>query len=283
MGEIKCTDFEIILIDDCAPDNPWSVIEKLATATPELKGIRLARNFGQHAAIHAGLTVAQGDWVVVMDCDLQDKPSEIPKLYTTAQEGYDLVLAQRNNRNDTWFKRKTSQWFYATLSYLTDTKIDPTVANFGIYRKSVIDSILSMGDYVRFFPSMVSWVGFNKTAIPIEHANRSTGKSAYNLKALLKLGLSVIISFSDKPLRIVVKFGFLITSLVLIAAIITFIRFLSGGIDVLGYTSLILSIWFLGGIIISLVGIVGLYLGKTFDQVKGRPVYIISEETQDGN
>ncbi len=140
-----------------------------------------------------------------------------------------------------------------------------------------------MGDYVRFFPSMAAWVGFNKTAIPVEHANRSEGKSSYNLKALLKLGLSVIISFSDKPLRIVVKFGFLITSLVLIAALITFVRFLVGGIDVLGYTSLILSIWFLGGIIISLVGIVGLYLGKTFDQVKGRPVYIISEETKNEN
>ncbi len=136
MAEIRCTDFEIILIDDCSPDNPWPAIEKMAAVTPELKGLRLSRNFGQHAAIQAGLTHAKGDWVIVMDCDLQDKPSEIPKLYTKALEGYDLVLARRENRNDSWFKRKTSEWFYATLSYLTATKIDPGCGQFRDLSKS---------------------------------------------------------------------------------------------------------------------------------------------------
>lgn len=283
MEEIKCQSFEILLVDDRAPDNPWPQILELSKKHEEVKGIRLSRNFGQHAAIQAGLRAATGNWVIVMDCDLQDQPSEIPKLYYKALEGYDIVLAQRLVRKDSWFKSKSSKWFYSTLSYLTETEIDPSVANFGIYHQKVIAAILSMGDYVRFFPSMASWVGFQKTSIPIDHANRPSGKSSYNLKSLLKLGLSVIISFSDKPLRIVVKFGFIITSLVLFAALFTLIRFLYGGIEVLGYTSLILSIWFLGGIVISLLGIVGLYLGKSFDQVKNRPVFIISETTENEN
>ncbi len=210
---------------------------------------------------------------------LHDQPNQIPVMYAKALVGFDLLLGRRRERNNLWAKKTFSTLFYPMLSYLTDTYTDPTIANFGIYHRKVIQAILSMGDHVRFFPSMAAWVGFNKTTIDVEHAVRETGKSGYNLRSLLRLGLNVIISFSDKPLRLTVKFGFIVTSMVLLFGIITLIRFLSGEVIVLGYTSLILSVWFLGGLIISILGVIGLYVGKVFDQTKSRPISIVKETT----
>jgi dolichol-phosphate mannosyltransferase len=270
--------FEIILVEDGSPDSSWSVMKEIAREHKQVRSVKLSRNFGQHAAIQAGLSLAQAKKVIVMDCDLQDQPSEIPRLLEKAKEGYDVVLAKRKQRTDGWLKRKTSAWFYRVLSYLTETEIDPSIANFGVYDQKVVQAILEMGDYVRFFPSMASWVGFNKTTVEIQHGRREVGSSSYSMGKLIRLGLNVILSFSDKPLRLMVKFGFLVTGLVILGGLITFVQYLSGEIDVLGYTSLILSVWFLGGLVISLIGLVGLYVGKTFDQAKKRPVFIISEQ-----
>lgn len=244
---------------------------------PCVKGINLSRNFGQHYAITAGLHCAKGDYVVVMDCDLQDRPEEIPNLYNKAREGYDSVFAQRIHREDNWFKRTSSKLFYSVFSYLTDTRQDASVANFGIYRRCVIDAILSMGDRFRYFPTQVQWVGFRKAYLPVRHAGRAEGKSSYNFGRLIRLALDTIISFSDKPMRLMVKFGFVITLLSILIAIGYLIRFLLGDIVVLGYTSLILSVWAIAGIIISLLGVVGLYIGKMFDTVKHRPTFIVGE------
>jgi glycosyltransferase involved in cell wall biosynthesis len=277
LSALKDSSFEIILVEDGSPDSSWGLMKELANQHKQVIAIKLSRNFGQHAAIQAGLSLARGKKVIVMDCDLQDQPSEIPRLLEKANEGYDVVLAKREERTDGWLKRKTSAWFYRVLSYLTETQIDPSVANFGVYDQKVVKAILEMGDYVRFFPSMVSWVGFTKTTVEIQHGKREAGLSSYSMGKLIRLGLNVILSFSDKPLRLMVKFGFLVTGLVVIGGLITFVQYLSGEIDVLGYTSLILSVWFLGGLVISLIGLVGLYVGKTFDQAKSRPVFIISE------
>ena len=152
--------------------------------------------------------------------------------------------------------------FYAVFSYLTDTRQDASVANFGIYRRCVIDAILSMGDRFRYFPTQVQWVGFRKAYLPVQHAERAEGKSSYNFRRLMRLALDTIISFSDKPMRLMVKFGFVITLLSVLIAIVYLVRFLLGDIVVLGYTSLILSLWAIAGIIISLLGVVGLYIGK---------------------
>lgn len=279
MEEISCTAYEIILVNDRSPDNSWEQIKILAR-TENIIGLNLSRNFGQHAAIQAGLTHARGEWIVVMDCDLQDQPDQIPTLYREALKNHDLVLARRTERKDSWLKTTLSKAYYRLLSYLTETNIDPSIANFGIYNRKVVTAIISMGDYVRFFPSMAAWVGFRKTTIDVDHAPRQSGKSSYNFSSLIRLGLNVIIAFSDKPLRLTVKFGFIVTAVVLLFGIITLIRFLSGEVIVMGYTSLILSIWFFGGMTISLIGIVGLYLGKVFDQTKKRPVFIIQEMTK---
>ena len=271
------SDYEIILVNDASPDNSWDAIITECIKDKRVKGINLSRNFGQHYAINAGLSFSKGEWIVVMDCDLQDRPDEIPNLYSKASGGWDSVFAQRIDRQDDFFKRLFSKAFYSLFSYLTDTKQDSSVANFGIYNRKVIDAVLSMKDYIRYFPTMVQWVGFKKHYLPVQHAARYEGKSSYNYKSLLYLALNNIIAFSDKPLRLTIKTGAIIALLSLIFAFIYFIFYFTGHIQVLGFTTLILSIWFLAGIVISILGIVGLYVGKTFENVKNRPTFILKD------
>lgn len=271
-------DFEIILVNDSSPDNSWREIVKECDSDKRVKGINLSRNFGQHYAITAGLTYAKGDWVIVMDCDLQDRPDEIPNLYRKAQEGWDSVFAQRTVRNDSFIKKTFSKLFYKFFSYLTDTKQDPTVANFGIYHRKVINALLAMKDQIKFFPTMVQWVGFKKYYLPVQHSNRYEGKSSYNFKGLFRLALNSILAFSDKPLRLTVKVGFFITIFSLFMSIVYLMMYFTGTIKILGYTSLILSIWVLAGIIIFILGFVGLYIGKVFEKVKDRPTFIVENK-----
>ncbi len=271
-------DYEIILVDDRSPDNSWEVMKVLSSQNPKIKSIRLSRNFGQHSAIFAGLTKTKGDWVVVMDCDMQDQPKEIAKLYKKALEGYDIVLGQRENRKDKFLKKLSSKLFYKVFNYLSGGHFNNEIGNFGIYRKKVIDSILNINDYIKFFPLFINWVGFKSVSIPIEHGERKEGKSSYSISRLLKLAFNAIISFSDKPLRLFINFGLGISILSFVLGIYYLYLSITHKITQPGFSSLILSIWFLSGIIISCIGIVGVYLGKTFDQAKGRPTFIIDEE-----
>jgi len=275
--ETLSLDFEIIFVNDCSPDDSWTEIVKLCQKDNRVRGINLSRNFGQHYAITAGLDHCCGEWIVVMDCDLQDQPEEIIKLYSKALEGFEVVYGRRTIRKDNFIKVFLSKLFYKLLSYLTDTKQDSTIANFGIYHKNVIKAILNMGDSLRYFPTMVRWVGFNQTSIIIDHAERKDGKSAYSFKKLINLSLDVMLAFSDKPLRLTVKLGLLISFLSVLFACVFVIQYLLGDIKVVGFTSLIISIWLLSGIIIFIIGIVGLYIGKTFENVKKRPTFIVKE------
>ncbi len=271
-------DYEIILVDDGSPDQSWKEIERCALKDKKIKGIKLSRNFGQHQAITAGLSLAKGEWVVVMDCDLQDRPEEIIKLYEKTKEGYSIVLASRKDRNDGFFKQKLSEWFYKTLGYLTDTEQTPEVANFGIYHKNVIEAILSLKDYVRYFPTMVKWVGFKYVLVDVEHSRRLEGDSSYDLKKLIKLGINVIISFSDKPLRLTIRLGLLVTLMALLFIVYNGYLYFTNQVVVMGYTSIIFSIWFIFGVMITFIGMLGLYIGRIFDQVKSRPVFIVEKE-----
>lgn len=269
--------FEIILVEDGSPDDTWNKIVNCCKIDQRIKGFKLSRNFGQHNAIMAGLTVSSGDWIVVMDCDLQDKPNQIKKMYDKALTGYDAVLAQRFYRADSFMKRLSSKFFYSVFSYFTDTKQDSSIANFGVYSKSLVDGLLSMGDGVKFFPTMINWVGFKKTALRIEHGNRIEGKSSYTFLKLVNLALDNIVSFSDKPLWLVIKLGFVMSILSFSVGIYYVFKFFYMGIPVIGYTSLIVSIWFLSGIMIFILGLLGVYVGKTFAQTKNRPTFIIEK------
>ncbi len=274
-------DYEIVLVDDGSVDDSWAKIEEHCITNKKIVGLKLSRNFGQHYTITAGLDQSKGDWVVVMDCDLQDQPEEIENLYKKANEGYDIVLASRFERKDRVLKKLFSMIFYRTLGYLTGSEQDETVANFGIYNRKVINAIVSMRESIRYFPTMVKWVGFKSTKINVTHSQRLEGKSNYNYKKLLNLALDIILAFSDKPLRLLIKFGLIISFISFIVALNFFNAWLNGAILVMGYTSIIISIWLLSGIIISTLGVVGLYVGKTFEGVKGRPLYIVSDKIND--
>jgi polyisoprenyl-phosphate glycosyltransferase len=270
--------FEIILVEDASPDKSWEAICDCSEKFPNVRGVRLSRNFGQHYAISAGLSMARGDWVIVMDCDLQDRPAEIPRLLQKAREGYDVVVARRVLRQDGLFKKLSSRVFYGALGWLTGATHDPTIANFGIYSANVIAAINSMPESIRYFPTMVRWVGFRTTSLDVNHAARLEGKTSYNFRKLFNLALDICLAYSDKPLRLAVGAGFVVSLIGFVFAGVTVVQAFRGEIRVLGYASLIVSLWVLSGLLIFIMGVVGLYVGKCFEGVKRRPAFIIAEE-----
>ena len=274
-------DFEIIMVNDASPDNAWEIIKELAQKDSRVKGINFSRNFGQHRAITAGLDYAGGDWVVVMDCDLQDQPEEILKLYTKAQEGFDIVFGKRMNRQDGFFKKLSSKVFYKIYDYLTDTKTDNSVANFSIISNKVLQSIKMYKEQNRMYTHFINLLGFKKVAINIEHAKREIGQSSYTFKKLINLAIDGIVAQSNKPLKIAIKFGFLLSLMTILYAIWLCIRYMYSGVTVEGWTSVMVSIYFIGGLIFMNLGFIGLYIGKIFDETKGRPLYIIDTLTWD--
>ena len=270
-------DYDIILVNDASSDNSWEIIVSECKKDGRVKGINLSRNFGQHYAITAGLNYSKGDWVVVMDCDLQDRPDEIPKLYKKAQEGFDIVYARRTERQDNFFKRMTSTIFNAIFAYFSGIKQD-NVANFGIYHQKVIEEYNKMKENARAFSTLIRYLGFNSCIIDVKHGERFEGKSSYTLSKLFRLGTDVILSNSDKPLKLTVKFGFIISLFSFILAIYNLIAKLTGIISLDGFTTTVFSIWFVGGIILFVLGIMGLYIERIFIQVKERQLFIVKEE-----
>lgn len=279
--ETISVDFEIVLVEDCGGDNSWKVIERLAAADNRVRGIQFSRNFGQHYGITAGLDVCQGDWVVVMDCDLQDRPEEIPRLYAKAQEGYEVVLARRGTRRDPPLKLITSWLYYKIFSYLADIEYDGESGNFRIMSRKVVLNFRRMGEQLRFFGGLVQWMGFSTASIEVEHAERFEGKSSYTFSKLWKLASETIIAHSDKPLRLAVRFGFLMAFFSFFYGTYILGRAMFYDSPIPGWSSLIVSLYFIGGIIIGILGILGIYLGKTFDESKKRPLYIIRRVTFD--
>lgn len=270
-------EYTIILVDDGSTDQSWKIIEAAGRKDTHVTGLKLSRNFGQHHAITAGLDFCAGNRVVVMDCDLQDIPEEIPKLYNKALEGYDIVLGRRAVRADSFIKRAFSKLFFSVFSYFTGIKYDASIANFGIYSQKVINVIKQMKEPMRAFFPMVQWVGFNKAAIDIVHGSRAAGESTYTYKKLFRLASDIILSYSDKPLRVIIKLGFIISAFAFVAAIYTIFKYFNNEITVTGYTSIIISVWFLGGLIIFILGVIGLYISRIFTGIKNRPFYIVDK------
>jgi dolichol-phosphate mannosyltransferase len=270
--------YEIVLVDDASPDDAWRVMRELCGADSRIKALSLSRNFGQHYAITAGLEHARGEWVVVLDCDLQDRPEEIAALYAKAREGFDIVFAERKKRQDGWFKRNASRAFIAALNWLSGADYDYRTANFGIYSRAVIDAVRSMGDRSRFFPVLVRWTGFRATSIAVRHDARSEGRSSYSLRKLLRLALDIMLSSSDKPLRLVALLGIVVSIVAIGMTGYSLVRYLKGDVTVAGYTSLIASMWLLAGVILFCMGIIGLYVGRVFESVKFRPVFVVREK-----
>jgi len=277
--ESKSLSFEVILVEDGCPENSWDLIKALKPEFPFVRAFKLSRNFGQHYAITAGLKYASAEHVVVMDCDLQDDPKFIPELLKELESTEsDLILARRMNRKDGLLKKLTSFAFHSLLSFLSGMKLDPRIGNFGVYKRRVIEAVLDMGDKIRYFPAMILWVGFKKTYLNIEHQARYEGRSSYNFKKLFALATDIILSYSDKPIRLVVGFGLVSSILSFLVMLVYFILALLGYFEVSGFASIMVSVWFLGAVIILSLGVMGMYIGKSFEAVKRRPVFIIEDE-----
>lgn len=273
-------EFELVLVEDCGGDYSWEMIKALAKRDPRVRGFQFSRNFGQHYGITAGMDHARGDWVVVMDCDLQDRPEEIPALYQKAQEGFDVVIALRGRRQDPLWKRATSRIYFRLFNYLAELDYNPEAGNFRIISRRVAASYRTMRENLRLFGALITWMGFKTGYVRVAHGERFEGQSTYTLGKLFKLAFETIIAYSDKPLRLAVQFGTLISLLAFVAGLYVLEKALFQGHPVAGWSSMMVSLYFLGGIIIAILGIIGVYLGKTFDEVKHRPLYIIADTTE---
>ena len=269
--------FEIILVDDCCPQNSWEEIKKLCEKDKRVVGMHMSRNFGQIKAITAGLDRSRGNWIVVMDCDLQDRPESIIELYNKAQEGYDVVFAKREGRVDSAITKFLSRSFYKVYDYFTDGTFDSSICNFSISKRKVIDAYCRMREQNRAYTMFIRWLGFNQTAICLKADARYEGESSYNMKKKLKMAFEIITSQSNKPLMISVKAGFAIAVIALIYIIYVIVRAMVVGDTLAGWASLIGSVYLMGGILLCALGVVGIYIGNIFNEAKNRPIYVISE------
>lgn len=250
----------------------------MACRYPAIQAIRLSRNFGQHYAITAGLDAATGEWTVVMDCDLQDQPEEIPKLLQIGMKGNDVVLARRKDRADSRRKRMLSRIFYWLFNLLSGYRLDASVGSFRIMRRPVVDAYRRMHEAGRLFGGMVEWLGFQTAYTDVEHAPRYEGDSAYNVRALTKLALDGIFAFSNRPLYFSIGIGFLMSFLAGGWGLSWVVRYLLNvRVGVPGWLSLIIVTTFIGGLILLNLGVLGIYIGRIYDQTKGRPLYVVDQ------
>ncbi len=275
---VKITkNYEIVLVNDNCPQNSWDVVEKICNKDKKVVGLNLARNFGQMKAILAGLDYSSGDYVVVMDCDLQDRPEEIINLYNKLNEGYDVVFARRKNRNDGFLKKFISKIFYKIYSYATNQPYDESLCNFSISKRIVIDNYCKMREGHRAFVMYIKWLGFKQGALDVVHDKRYEGKSSYNFKKRINMAMDILFSQSDKILKFIVNFGFSLTILSLIYIVYLIIHHIISPSSIIGWTSTIVAICFVGGMLMSVIGIVGLYIGNIFMEIKQRPLYVVKE------
>jgi glycosyltransferase involved in cell wall biosynthesis len=269
-------DYEIVLVDDRSRDGAWPVMQELAAGDRHLRIMRLSRNFGQHAAITAGLTRARGAWTVVMDCDLQEPPEEILRLYAKAQEGFDVVRAARRGRRHSGFRRSAGR-LYRRLLLETDREVE--YSTLSIISHKVRDAFLSLRDRDREYQLVLDWLGFTQATIEFDHAERGDdAPSAYGLRQLFRVAFDGMFFRTTVLLRVIVLIGFLIAALgMLLAAYAVYSRAVQDTPP--GYTSLVVLVLVLSGFIIIALGVVGLYVGRIFDQVKGRPLFVIDEQS----
>lgn len=264
-------DYEIILVEDHSPDDSQNIIREICKEDKHVVGAFHSRNFGQQYAIHTGLSLATGDYIVTMDCDLQDTPALIVDLFRKSQEGYDIVFASRQNRQDGYIKKLGSKLFNRLLGFLTETVQDETIANFVLYNRKVVDAMLQMGDYRRYYPLMNHWVGFKSCKLPIPHAERTDGKaSSYSMRKRIELALNTAVAFSTKPLRLIIYFGMFISVIAILLALIMAVHYLWTGITVSGWLTLFVSLWFIAGVMIMIMGIIAVYIGSVFEQKTDR-------------
>jgi polyisoprenyl-phosphate glycosyltransferase len=268
-------DWDVVYVDDASPDGAWSRLEELAHSDPRVRALRLSRNFGQHAAITAGLAESCGRWTAVMDCDLEDRPEELPRMLELARErGVEVVLTKRTRSRKAWHRRLAARAYFRLRNALLGTKVDPEHATLSLVSKPVVDAFLSMGDRDRQYMLILHWLGFRRTVVELEPGERHEGHSSYSLQKLMRVAMDGMFFQTTALLRWITYLGFVVAaSGLLFACVLVALYFANRPPP--GYTSLAVLILVVGGFIILSTGISGLYIGKIFEQVKGRPLYVI--------
>jgi polyisoprenyl-phosphate glycosyltransferase len=268
--------YEIVFVDDRSPDGSWSRLLELAEADPAVRVVRLSRNFGQHAAITAGLAESRGRWTVVLDCDLEDPPEAIPQLYAKAHDGYDIVLTERRRRNQPFLRRLAARAYFRSRNVFFGMEMGSEYATLSIISRKVVEAYLRVGDVDRQYILVLHWLGFRRAEITIEAGTRFAGRSSYRLRDLIRVAVDGYFFETTKLLRWIVYLGFALAALGLsLAASEVAAYFIVHPYP--GWTSLAVLILVVGGFIMTSLGVTGLYVGKIFMQVKGRPLYLIDE------
>jgi glycosyltransferase involved in cell wall biosynthesis len=280
LHEIADIDYEIIAVDDGSTDKTYEILSAIATQKTNLKIIKLSRNFGKEIALTAGLDNALGDAVIPLDADLQDPPEVIPQMISKWREGYKMVLAQRINRLDPWLKKFTAAVFYKLASKIMDRTLPQNVGDFRLIDRVALDDIKKMRERSRFMRGVLSWVGYKTTQVQYERGPRLKGETKYNYATMARYAFDGIFSFSTFPIRLITYVGLLISicSFIYGFAIICAKLFFDQGIP--GYASIMSVILFLGGINFIFIGIIGEYVGRIFNEVKNRPLYLVETITE---
>jgi len=273
---------EVLFVDDGSSDGTWRAVSVLAARDRRVRGIRFARNFGHQAALTAGVDAARGRAAVIIDADLQDPPEVIPEMVARWREGYEVIYGQRVEREgETWFKKTTAAAFYRLMQRITNVRIPVDTGDFRLMGERALAAFRSLPERNRFIRGLVSWIGFRQTAVRYRRASRAAGETKYPIRKMVAFALDGITSFSFLPLRLGTALGFLV-SLLSFLYIVVVIVLKALGINYPGYTSMMASILFLGGVQLIMIGILGEYLARVFEEVKGRPIYLVDETTDGG-
>ncbi len=271
-------EYEIIFINDGSKDNSLGMIKNLAKDFSQVKYIDFSKNFGHQIAVFAGLEYASGDAIVIIDADLQDPPERIIDLYTKMQDGYDVVFAQREERvGEPWHKLITAKLFYKAINRLSDVNIPLDTGDFRIFSAKIKDIILSMPEHNKFLRGQIAWAGFNQTSVSYKREERYSGKTNYSYSKMFSFAFDGITAFSNLPLRLATYMGFIVSVIAFLVILYTlYVKYIAHDV-VQGWSSLMVSILFIGGVQLICLGIIGEYLSRILDNVKQRPLYLIRE------
>jgi glycosyltransferase involved in cell wall biosynthesis len=267
---------EVVLVDDGSRDRSYALMLDIHAHDPRFKVVHFARNFGHQIAISAGIDLSVGQAVIIMDADLQDPPEVVLEMVARWREGYDLVYAQRERREqETWFKRKTAAIFYRVIRYMTDVDMPLDTGDFRLVDRRAIDAFRSMRERSRYVRGMFAWIGFKQIGVKYVRAGRFAGETKYPLSKMIRLALDGIVSFSNLPLRLVLQIGFFVSVISFCAGIMAIITKLSGAYAVPGWASIVVFVSFIGGVQLTVLGVMGEYVGRIYEEVKYRPLYLV--------
>jgi dolichol-phosphate mannosyltransferase len=276
-------DAEAVLVDDGSSDRTWELLSDIAAPDSRFKLVKLSRNFGHQIAVTAGLDVASGDAVIILDADLQDPPEVVLELAAKWREGWDVVYAIRDVREgESWFKRKTADWFYRGFNRISEVKVPLDVGDFRLVDRRVLDVFERMRESNRFVRGMFSWVGLRQTGVLYERAERFAGETHYPLRKMLRFATTGVISFSPAPLRFALRIGFFVSFLSFALGIWSLVVKVTGFYEVPGWTSIVVVTTFIGGVQLIMLGVIGEYIADIHAEVKRRPLYVVGELTNFG-